>query len=148
MSYLLKNNDQYCNIRAIPFFREHVSSSFPRGNLLARKSRVKSNRIRSHWIQTVRNFSREQAVKICPRTRASRDIAGIWRLFSSFIADTWETRANRKVANRSTATFFSLLEIERIFEHCHEFSIHHVISPRMFLAYKSSESIWQYKFPR
>lgn len=134
---VLKNNDIQSDIATFPFFREHVSSNirrFPRGNLLARKSRVKSNRIRSHWIQTVRNFSREQAVKICPRTRAScmpryrGHMALIFLFYCRHVGNEGESKGGGNIA------FFFLASNRRIFATSFHQStnIHHVISPRMF----------------
>lgn len=98
------------------FFSENVSSNIhhPRGISPHEESRIKSNRIRSHWIygKTVRNFfpwsnlERTSGENLSCSLYTCRDIASIWRLFFSFIATagTWETRANRKVAE--TPLFF------------------------------------------
>lgn len=108
------------------FFSENVSSNIhhPRGISPHEESRIKSNRLRSHWIygKTVRNFfpwsnlERTSGENLSCSLYTCRDIASIWRLFFSFIATagTWETRANRKVAE-TPLFFLRLAGNQRIF---------------------------------
>lgn len=103
-------------IRAI-FFFENVSSNIRHGiSSLGIKDKIESNSFPLDMEKTVRNFfpwsnlTNKQwkfVLFVVHVPRICRDIASIWRLFFSFIATagTWETRANRKVAE--TPLFFT-----------------------------------------
>lgn len=112
-------------IRAI-FFFENVSSNIRHGiSSLGIKDKIESNSFPLDMEKTVRNFfpwsnlTNKQwkfVLFVVHVPRICRDIASIWRLFFSFIATagTWETRANRKVAE--TPLFLRLAGNQRIFD--------------------------------
>lgn len=104
-----------CNFSFFFFSKTFHQRFIMEPSLRGIKDKIESNSFPLDTEKTVRNFfpwsnlANKQwkfVLFVVHVPRVCRDIASIWRLFFSFIATagTWETRANRKVAE--TPRFF------------------------------------------